>query len=164
MVEELNERFAEWFYVVPAESLATLKLTRSDIVKQKELPPPNPNAPMSPGQMPSGLPDAPNIGLPGGAPDKAEETDPNKDEMEGNDAASRDDGSEDDAKEASDGENTDGEKVKAESAEMDEDKTPAGEQTAEETGEPEKPAENAEEKSPPDSKEGEEKSSDKKKG
>jgi hypothetical protein len=63
-VEELNERFAEWFYVVPAESLATLKLTRGDLVKLKETTPPDVNAPLSPGDLGgtgNQLPPAPNI-------------------------------------------------------------------------------------------------------
>ncbi|MGI9517116.1 MAG: DUF4340 domain-containing protein [Pirellulaceae bacterium] len=67
MVKELNERFAEWYYVVPAESLSTLKMSRGDLVTIRETPPP----PMEPpGMEPRGmapepeLPDAPSIDFP----------------------------------------------------------------------------------------------------
>ena len=59
---ELNERFAEWYYVVPAETLDNLKLTRNDLVKVRETPPPDFDAPLSPGE--SQLPSAPNIEFP----------------------------------------------------------------------------------------------------
>jgi len=89
LVEELNERFAEWFYVVPAESLAKLKLTRSDLVKPREVTPPNLQSPISPGG--NRLPAAPNIRMPGqetpaGEPDAgkqaSESPDPEVDDVE----------------------------------------------------------------------------------
>lgn len=70
LVEELNERFAEWFYVVPAESLSKLKLTREDIVNVRETTPPNLQPPPSPGD--SGLPAAPDIDFPEGAGESSE--------------------------------------------------------------------------------------------
>ena len=36
--EDLNRRFAEWYYVVPGETFDKLRLTREDIVKEKEQP------------------------------------------------------------------------------------------------------------------------------
>jgi FKBP-type peptidyl-prolyl cis-trans isomerase len=35
-VAKLNERFADWYYVISAESLENLRLSRSDLVKEKE--------------------------------------------------------------------------------------------------------------------------------
>lgn len=37
-VVKLNERFADWYYVISAESLENLRLSRSDLVKKKEKP------------------------------------------------------------------------------------------------------------------------------
>jgi len=36
--EDLNRRFAEWYYVVPGETFDKLRLSREDIVKEKEQP------------------------------------------------------------------------------------------------------------------------------
>ena len=36
--EELNERFAGWYYVISATSFETLRLSRADLVKEKEKP------------------------------------------------------------------------------------------------------------------------------
>ena len=35
-VAKLNERFADWYYVISADSLENLRLSRSDLVKEKE--------------------------------------------------------------------------------------------------------------------------------
>lgn len=37
-VQELNDRFADWFYVISNESFDKLRLTRADLVKQKDKP------------------------------------------------------------------------------------------------------------------------------
>ena len=36
LVDELNERFADWYYVITAENLKTLQTTRKDLVSIKE--------------------------------------------------------------------------------------------------------------------------------
>ena len=59
--KELNERFAEWYYVVPSESVAKLKLARTDLVKPKKSDPPL-EAPVSPGEQ--NLPPTPDINFP----------------------------------------------------------------------------------------------------
>ena len=68
IVEELNERFAEWFYVVPAKSLETLRLTHGDLVTIKEAEPPPATPSMTPGEFGESrqpmLPQAPNIQFP----------------------------------------------------------------------------------------------------
>lgn len=42
-VDELNDRFGKWFYVISADNLKTLKLKRSSLVEKVEAPPANPN-------------------------------------------------------------------------------------------------------------------------
>jgi hypothetical protein len=51
--EDLNRRFAEWYYVVPGETFDKLRLSREDIVKGKEEPKPEDgaaNSPVDPGE------------------------------------------------------------------------------------------------------------------
>ncbi len=98
-VAQLNERFAEWFYVIPAESLESLKLTRGDLVKIKETPPPNINAPVSPGEFGNpndALPAAPNIEFPKSRAEPAADPQPTVDEpgKAGKDEGQSADGSE----------------------------------------------------------------------
>ena len=54
LVDELNERFGEWFYVMSAENLNTLRTERVDLVTKKE---PEPGSEPAP-------PAAPNISFP----------------------------------------------------------------------------------------------------
>ena len=63
MVKELNERFADWYYVVPASSLEKLKLKRGDLVKVKEIaiPPMQPTTITNPMADPNRLPQAPAL-------------------------------------------------------------------------------------------------------
>lgn len=61
LVAELNERFADWYYVVPADSLKKLKLQRVDLVTVKETPPPPLESNTIPAADPNRLPDAPSL-------------------------------------------------------------------------------------------------------
>ena len=54
LVDELNERFGEWFYVMSAENLNTLRTERTDLVAEKK---------PEPGSEPK-TPAAPNISFP----------------------------------------------------------------------------------------------------
>lgn len=62
LVKELNERFGQWYYVVPSSSLETIKLKRSDLVKVRETPPPPADGPSFPSSDP--VPHRPDISLP----------------------------------------------------------------------------------------------------
>ncbi len=61
LVKQLNERFAQWYYVVPASSLKTVKLRRDDLVNTREIEPPPQDGPLSPG---GGVPQRPDISPP----------------------------------------------------------------------------------------------------
>ena len=58
-VEELNQRFAEWYYVVTADNLKTLQSTRDDLVNQK--PQPQEPAQTLPGRPDIQFPDTPSL-------------------------------------------------------------------------------------------------------
>ena len=61
LVEELNQRFGDWYYVISASNLNTLQSTRADVVKPIEAPP---------GAATSAMPTTPDISfpnLPGGS-------------------------------------------------------------------------------------------------
>lgn len=101
IVTELNERFAEWYYVVPAESLAILKLTRADLVKIKQTEPPALEPPAGFGGSGDGLgintlPQSPNISF----SSDDEDDSPNEDEpLEETQPDGNEEGEEDDAEE-----------------------------------------------------------------
>jgi hypothetical protein len=62
---ELNERFGDWYYVISGENLKALQVSRSDLVTKKK-------PPVAPGgQVPSALPDRPDISF-DGVPDKVQ--------------------------------------------------------------------------------------------
>ena len=66
LVDELNQRFGDWYYVITGDNLNTLQTTREDLVKQKELAQP---------PVESLLPSRPDISfpnLPENDPDKKE--------------------------------------------------------------------------------------------
>ncbi len=44
-VDELNNRFGEWYYVIPETSYENLKFTRADVVQEKKQAEPNPSHP-----------------------------------------------------------------------------------------------------------------------
>ena len=48
-VDELNERFGNWYYVISADNLKSLKTTRADVVSAKEKPA---DAPVDAGELP----------------------------------------------------------------------------------------------------------------
>lgn len=75
-VADLNSRFADWFYIVDAEDLEKVKLTRSDLVQPKE------EDAAGGSQPPMGLP--PGLNFPGGNPI------PNLDNLPGNPSGDQD--------------------------------------------------------------------------
>lgn len=64
--EEMNRRFAEWYYVIPGESFDKLRLSRADLVKPKEADDADPDTSPPAGLGGSGLP-----GFGGGLPQMA---------------------------------------------------------------------------------------------
>ena len=68
LVDELNERFGDWYYVMSADNLNTLRTRRIDLVTKKQ---PAPGSEPAPPVRPDiSFPDLP-IGVPGGAGEKA---------------------------------------------------------------------------------------------
>ena len=61
LVSELNERFGKWFYVISADNLESIQLTKADLISDK----PKVEADIQP---PAGLPARPNINLDGALP------------------------------------------------------------------------------------------------
>ncbi|MFK7768223.1 MAG: DUF4340 domain-containing protein [Mariniblastus sp.] len=59
LVAELNQRFADWYYVISADNLQTLQTKRDDLVKAKE--PPKSD---TPGTAPVAPPSRPDISFP----------------------------------------------------------------------------------------------------
>lgn len=57
LVKELNDRFADWYYVIPGEAYAQLRVSRKDLIKAKK-----PAEDVKPGQSPADL----KPGFPGG--------------------------------------------------------------------------------------------------
>lgn len=77
-VNELNRRFADWYYVISAEVFDRMKLNRVDIVKEKESPAaPEPNAPTSPAE-----PVKPAQEMKADSPQKPETPEPEKKESQ----------------------------------------------------------------------------------
>ncbi len=60
LVEELNERFGEWYYVITGDNLKTLQTTRQDLVTIKE----GGEADSAPADGGSQLPNQPDISFP----------------------------------------------------------------------------------------------------
>ena len=61
LVEDLNQRFGKWFYVISADNLNSLQMSKDDLVTVKEAPEANPPGGLPPGMPPVGMPPA---GLP----------------------------------------------------------------------------------------------------
>jgi hypothetical protein len=73
----LNARFADWYYVIPAEVFNTINVKPEELV-EPEMTPADPGAPGAGAGLPQGLQLPPGVNLPGSPPAAAPKTDDSK--------------------------------------------------------------------------------------
>jgi hypothetical protein len=60
-VEDLSDRFANWYYVTPGESFRSIRLDRAALIGPKAPKTETPGVPGTPGGLPSGHPSIPGV-------------------------------------------------------------------------------------------------------